>query len=199
MRSNWTAESGPYDRAARSNKPVAVRVWFDQRANGGQGAKVFELDEPSLIISHGKLSPGEQQSIGRSPISCLDFGRAQKLAGGQLRLILDTQATLEDHDETILEPSERGRLALELRNATDGCGVSGHVLRLDDQMIDSSAFRWKKVCPPATRVRAMSGFRDLPAPTELSAAALEERVKARISGAMPAACVDRIAGRAVVD
>jgi len=187
------------NRAARSNKPVAVRVWFDQRANGGQGAKVFELDEPSLIISHGKLSPGEQQSIGRSPISCLDFGRAQKLAGGQLRLILDTQATLEDHDETILEPSERGRLALELRNATDGCGVSGHVLRLDDQMIDSSAFRWKKVCPPATRVRAMSGFRDLPAPTELSAAALEERVKARISGAMPAACVDRIAGRAVVD
>jgi hypothetical protein len=168
------------NRAARSNRPVAVRVWFDQRSNGGQGAKVFELDEPSLIISHGKLSAPEQKSIGRISVSCLDFGRAQKLAGGQLRLVLDTQATLEDHDETILEPSERGRLALELRNVTDGCEVFGHVLRLDPQMIDSSAFRWKRICPPPTRVRTGSGFRDLPAPIELTAAGLEERTKARI-------------------
>lgn len=168
------------NRAARSNKPVAVRVWFDQRPNGGQGAKVFELDEPSLIISHGKLSAGEQQSIGKGSVSCLDFGRPCKLAGGQLRLILDTQATLGDHDETIMEPPERARLALELRNATDGCAVAGCVLRLDPQMVDSSAFRWKKVCPPATRVRSVSGFRDLPAPVQLSAAALEERVKARV-------------------
>ena len=168
------------NRAARSSKPVAVRVWFDQRPNGGQGARVFDLDEPSLIISHGKLSAAEQQSIGRIPVSCLDFGRPNKLPGAQVRLLLDTQATLEDHDETILEPSERARLAFELRNATDGCVVSGYNLRLDEQMVDSSAFRWTKVCPPATRVRAISGFRDLPAPAELNAAALDARVKTRI-------------------
>jgi hypothetical protein len=168
------------NRAARSSKPVAVRVWLDQRANGGQGAKVFELDEPSLIVSHAKLSAEEQRSIGRVPISCLDFGGGHKLAGAQLRLILDTQATLEDHDETILEPSERARLALALRDATDGCGVSGGILRLEDQMIDSSKFRWRKVCPPAIRVRAVSGFRDLPRPLELSAAVLDERAKLRV-------------------
>jgi len=168
------------NKAARSSKPVAVRVWFDQRANGGQGARVFELDEPSLIISHGKLSRQEQRSIGKVPVSCLDFGGGHKLPGGQLRLIVDTQATLDDHDETVLEPSERGRLALALRDATDGCAVSGHILRLDEQMVDNSQFRSRGFCPPAIRVRAVSGFRDLPAPAELNAATLDARVKARI-------------------
>lgn len=168
------------NRAARSSKPVAVRVWFDQRETGGQGAKVFDLDEPSLIISHGQLSANEQRSIGRIPISCLDFGGAQKLLGTQLRLLLDTQATLEDHDETILEPSERGRLALRLRAATDGCGVTGYTLRLDDQMIDSATFRWKGIRPPVVRVRAASGFRDIPSPTTLEVEALDNRAKMRV-------------------
>lgn len=168
------------NKPARSPRPVAVRVWHDQRQNGGTSARVYELHEPDRIVQNGRLSIEEQKRLVNLPLPVLNFGNIENLSADASRLVLDSQTTLDDHDETILEPSERGGWAVKLRDVTDGCEVFGRKLCLSAEPVDGKQFRSFSVLPPPVAVRGETGTRILEAPSTHSGDALLDRVRRRV-------------------
>jgi len=98
----------------------------------------------------------------------------------ELRLILDTQITQEDHSETIIEPAEREELTRKLRSFVDGARAYGHTLQLSEQPVNAESLGMVLFAPPDIRVRAEGGNESIiTAPEAASEDGLKLRVRDR--------------------
>jgi len=163
----------------RQGKPFGVRAV--RVSSDGYEVKAVDLDDPSLIIAHGKLNRANQLELESGTISCHLFGRPPaEIPLSELRLILDTQITQEDHAETILEPQERERLMRLMRDFINGADIYGQPIFLSETPFDAANLRRMFVLPPNIRVRGSDGKEEIiKAPHTASEDALRKRTKRR--------------------
>ncbi len=167
-------------RTNRRGRPVNVRVLYGSKQNGERNARVLDLFAPEQILDDAKLSVSEQKERANLQLQCQDFvDGAIAVARGNCHLILDSQITQDDHDETILEPSERGAWAKRLRDLSNNCEIFGKRLLLADDPLSDGDFDSIHILPPPVHVRDSFGLTVLEAPANATATELYERAKAR--------------------
>jgi hypothetical protein len=169
------------NRFTRSGRPTAVRVWCNESTQYQIKARVLELDEPSVIVDHKILSRREQRSLANGTVRCRVFnGTPIDLPLNQIRLILDTQITQEEHGDTIIEPQERQNLVQRLRNFVSGANIYGHGLYLAETPLNIDDLPTIFVTPPAIRLKGENGAEKLiEAPVDVSHFALAKRCRQR--------------------
>ena len=167
-------------RTNRRGRPISVRVLHGTKRHGEWSARVLDLLDPEQILDDAKLAPSEQKQRANLPLQCKDFvDGVLAVPREECFLILDSQITQSDHDETIMEPAERAEWAQKLRNLSNGCEVFGQTLALSESPLDADTFESVHFLPPPLHVRDSYGLSVLPAPPEASANGLRERTKAR--------------------
>lgn len=169
------------NRRTRRHEQVAVRVWVPGGLPAAPSAEVLDLEDPRVILAHQTLSHQEQKALATGRVRCRRYGGlVRDVALSEARLILDTQITLEDHAETIIDPAERVRLMGYVRDFLDGTEAHGCLVRLDRSPVSVEEFETLTVMLPAIRVRGESGKEIvIAALAEASEEALQRRVRDR--------------------
>lgn len=138
----------------RKNQPTAVRVWCDESSDYQTACSVMELSDPELIIGHADLSRQQQSELVSGGIQCQLFKRDPELiAMRQARLILDSQITMGDHDETIIDPDERIYLGTLLCEAASKAKVFGSSMELASGPFETNLVPSFSISPPSVLVR----------------------------------------------
>lgn len=146
------------NRLTRQNRPTAVRVWRNKSNIYKLDVSVLELDDPDLIIKYGTLSADEQKAFSGKTVLCRPFkGQPIDVPLSEIRLILDSQITQEEHADTIINPAEREQFIHHLRNFIDGVDVYGEILRLSPTPFDIDRLPTTFILPPAIRVKDKNG------------------------------------------
>jgi hypothetical protein len=167
-------------RTNRQGRPVNVRVLYGTHQNGVRCGRVLDLFAPEHILNDARLSVKEQTERANLLIQCQDFVEgAITVSRANCHLILDSQITQDDHDETILEPAERGEWAKRLRDLSNGCEIFGRKLLLADSPLTETDFDHIHILPPPVHVRDSNGLTVLDAPKNATASEINERAKAR--------------------
>jgi hypothetical protein len=168
------------DRVNRQNRPVAVRV-LHQYKSGSTEVKALELEDFDRVFDHAKLSTREQRALAASELKCKQFNKAPiSFPLSEIRLILDTKITQEEHSETIIEPDDRGVLMGQVWSFLSGVVAFGRRLELSAQPIDAESFESYHVLLPAVQVRDSSGsVTILKGPADASEEAIKSRALAR--------------------
>jgi hypothetical protein len=169
------------DRVTRDNLPVMARV-FRQFQVGSSKAETVDLEDIDAVLQHAQLPPQQQRGLATSEVKCRPFKKA--LVGvplRELRLILDSAITQEEHSETIIEPDEREALMHRVRQFLDGGDAYGQTIRLAEEPFDAERLKKTILLPPAVRVRSADGGQEfLPAPTQATEEALRSRGRDRL-------------------
>jgi hypothetical protein len=166
-------------RANRQNQPVSIRVV--RQVGNSPDIKAFELEDVAGVLVDAQLPAEEQRArVGRK-LRCRQFpDKMSDIPTGELRLVLGSQITQEEHAETILEPSEREQWARKIRNFLDGADICGHVLHLAEAPVSSAELRSLLILPPAVRVRGRTGTEVIiEAPQRADDGGLEQRCRQR--------------------
>ena len=143
-------------RVDRDNRPVEVRVLHCPDASSKVTA--FDLEDVDLVLQHGALSRTEQAKLGGTQLRCNRFpSTVRSLPLSEIRLILDSQITREDHAETILEPPERQELTHRVRSFVNGVDLYGQPLELSEVPLDANSLGGIFIPPPAVRVSGADG------------------------------------------
>ena len=168
------------DRVNRQNRPVAVRV-LRQYKVGSSEVKALDLEDFDRVLDHARVPAQEQQALAASELKCKQFNKPSiGVPLGEMRLILDTQITQEEHSETIIEPGEREELMGRVWSFLNGAAVFGHTLELSAQPVDADAMQSLFILPPAVQVRdSNDSVAIVEGPAEASEEALKSRAKAR--------------------
>jgi hypothetical protein len=163
----------------RQGKPFGVRAV--RESSTGYEIKAVDIDDPTLITGHAKLSRVKQAEHSTSTISCHSYGQPSvEVPLSELKLIFDTQITQEDHAETILEPHERERLMHIMQDFINGAEIYGQPIFLSQTPFDAANLRRTFVLPPSLRVRGANETEEiLEAPTSASEDALRKRARRR--------------------
>lgn len=167
------------NRLNRQGRPVNVRVV--RESLGGKEIKSLDLDDPDSILAHGKLRPANQAELASGTAACRPYNRPPvDVPLSELRLILDTQITQEDHAETILEPDEREPLMRQMRDFINGAEVFKQPIFLSESPFDATSLHRMSVPPPAIRVRGADEAEEvIKAPPAASEDALRKRARKR--------------------
>lgn len=137
-------------RVNRQGEDVEVRA---VRMKEGQ-LEAVEIDDLESIFADGKLKPEQQKAKISRDILTHAYGKAPvRVALNELKLILDSQITLEDHAETILAPCDRELLVREMREFIEGAEVFKKPLFLSDLPVDLDSIPSLSILPPRVRVR----------------------------------------------
>src|ERR1019366_7107150 len=92
-------------------------------------AEVVDL-EVEEILAHRDISIEEQQALQRAEVTCTPFKKPTRCVPlRELRLILGSQITQEDHAETIIDPKERMEWVGRMRDVANESSVYGQILR----------------------------------------------------------------------
>ncbi len=168
------------ERLTRDNRHTSVRV-LHQGAAPNSHFKCLDLEDFDLIMRHSTLSHGEQRAEASRAVRCRPFmGPAVEVLLGELRLILTSEITQEEHSETIIEPNDREEFTRRLRGFVDGADVSGTDLRLSQTPVDLDTLESIFVLPPAVRVRGPNGkIEVLPSPSGSGELNLRQRAQER--------------------
>jgi hypothetical protein len=141
-------------RLNRRNRPVSVRV-LQQCSGDSTAYRALDLEDVDVILQD---SGSPSASMERRTLRCRPYGGSViDVELSDLRLILDTQITLEDHAETIIEPADRLAWAERIRNFVDGLEIGGKCLRISTTPLDAEIFDFGLALPPAVRVRGANG------------------------------------------
>ncbi len=169
------------NQRTRQNRPPEVRVWRDQSTAYRIDISVPNLYDPEVLLGHATLSHQEQISLANGSVRCRPFnGSAVDASLNEVRLVLDTQITQEEHSDTIIEPEERESLARQLRNLINGIDAYGNVIHLADTPVDVSVFPALSIPPPAVRVKSEDGRETIvAAPETVQGYKLKERARKR--------------------
>ena len=170
------------NRLNRHNQPTDVRVWRDQCTAHQSHVTVLALADPESVIAHGTLGRHEQQAMAEGFVRCEAYKKGPvNVPLSELRLVLDSQITQEDHEETIIDPGERLRLCGDVGDFIDGAKIFGKTLRLGPAPVDLREFRTLLVGPPAIRLRDKErGYVRIEAPTTVSPESLKKRSRDRV-------------------
>ena len=134
----------------RQGKAVEVRA---VRMNGEVLEAVVLDDLPSIFkdarLKHNQLKAKEDEDIlahtyRRTP---------ERVPFKDLKLILDSQITQEEHTETILSPSEREPLMRDMREFIDGAEIYKKSLFLSKLPFDLKNIPSLSILPPRVRVK----------------------------------------------
>jgi hypothetical protein len=163
-------------RLNRQNRPVAVRV-LQECSGDSTASRALDLEAIDLVMSDGRsASPIQRQTLRCRPYG----GSAIEVPLCELRLILDSQITQEDHSETIIEPEERLAWAARVRDFVDGIEIVGKAIRLSHTPLDANLFDLFFVPPPAIRVRGPNGTEAIvDPPRNRDEQSLRKRARAR--------------------
>src|SRR5436305_6101686 len=124
------------ERVNRQNQSIGTRVL---RYSYGVIFEALELPDEAVIINHAKVSETEQKNLAGQAVRCIRFPKTpNNIPLCELRLILGSQNTQEDHAETIIAPVEREQLMRQIRNFIDGADIYGQTLRLASQPFNMS-------------------------------------------------------------
>jgi len=168
-----------HGRSNRDNRPVSIRG-IQQLPTGVTVA--VEIEDVDLLVRDSKLSVAEQIALAPSKqIRCSVFPLpAAPVPCGEVRLLLDSQITGEDHADTILEPRERFEFAIKVRNFIHGIDVFGKTLMFEDAAFQIASSDLIEVLPP--RIRVCGGPNEeltIPSPQKFDRSHLEQRVRRR--------------------
>ena len=165
----------------RQNRPVAVRV-LRQYAEGSTQAKVLELEDVQLLSEWARIGTKSQASLCQRTVLCKQFPDTRlDVPLSELRLILASQNTQEEHGETILEPGERWEWMQKMRDFIHGAAVHDQELALGTEPLDTERFAHRFVLPPVVRVRGDKGKEvHISSPRFASEKELEDRARARV-------------------
>ncbi|MEI9975293.1 MAG: hypothetical protein WDO73_26460 [Ignavibacteriota bacterium] len=153
-------------RVNRRNRPVGVRV-LHQSAGESAASRVLDFEDIDLVFADGRLTSDNQRGLGRQNVRCKPFsGSVIDVPLAELRLVLDTQITQEDHGETIIDPAERFLWAQKLRDFINGTELAGRSIQLAEAPLDAEEFGLTLVPPPAVRVRGAGGKEDVVEPPQ---------------------------------
>jgi hypothetical protein len=168
------------NRLTRRNRPVGVRV-LQQCLGESTATRVLDLDDIEMVLADGRLPSGSQQSLGRQTLRCKPFnGSVVDVPLSELRLVLDTQITQEDHGETIIDPGERFSWAQRIRGFIDGIEVASTPIQLSETPLDAEEFDFVLMPPPAVRVRGSNGNEQvIDQPRQMNEQDLQKRARLR--------------------
>jgi hypothetical protein len=166
-------------RVNRQNRPVKLRA-LRHHTEGSTELRALELDDPDSVLRDAELSRDEQYESRAGTIRCSQFGAAGcDVPLSELRLILGSQVTLEDHGETILEPDEREHWMKQMRRFVIGATTFGQQIRLADDPLELDRFDTLFIPPPAVRVRSSTGTSMISASGIRDEGALQRRARQR--------------------
>jgi hypothetical protein len=142
---------------------------------------VRDLVQPEVFEAHAKLPLTSQRELANGTALCSNFpARDAPIPLANLRLILDTQITGEEHRETILDPGIRDDWYYRVWSAVDGADLHGVVLALAPDLVTVPEARQLTIAPPALRLKTDEHtVGTLPAPKDVTADALQKRVAER--------------------
>jgi hypothetical protein len=165
----------------RRNQPIAVRVLHDASDENNIRVRALEISDLSTIFRHANLSANEQKALSNSSVACCRYRRpAENLPLSELRLILDSQITQQDHSETIVDPDQRELFMQHMRRLIDGADAFGHRLSVAEMPFDMSYLDQGFILPPNVRVMGPQEKEViLSAPTVISDSFLRKRFKDR--------------------
>ena len=165
----------------RRNQAIAVRVLHDASDENNIRVRALEISELSTIFRHADLSATQQKALANSSLACCPYQRpAENLPLSELRLILDSQITQQDHSETIVDPDQREIFMQHMRKLIDGADAFGQRLSLAEMPFDISYLDEGFILPPNVRVMGPQEEEViLPAPTIVSDGFLRKRFKDR--------------------
>ncbi|MGI0086043.1 MAG: hypothetical protein ACREBQ_13270, partial [Nitrososphaerales archaeon] len=145
------------NRMNRQNRPTAIRV-LQQYKDGSSKVRALDFGDFDLVLHHAALSKEQQPSLGVRSLRCNEFNRPSiDVPLDEIRLILDTQITQEEHSETLIDPPERQELTRRLRSFIDGATAYGQTLLLSKEPVDAESFETLLIRPPDVRVRGAEG------------------------------------------
>lgn len=162
------------NRRTRKNKPISIRVLqISSRTN----AQVLELEKPEDINEHAQLDPADQKNMASQPVSCVQFKKPPRAVPmSQIRLVLDSQITQEDHDETIINPDDRMQWQNTLRDFFDEMEAYGVSIQLNANPAKIDDFDTLFIKPPTIQVRASKNrTKNISTPQECTRNALKKR------------------------
>ncbi len=165
----------------RQNRPASVRV-LQQYLQGSTQARVLELEDVDLLYQFAREVPARQAEFRNRSLRCNQFPpKIVDIPMAELRLIVGSQNTHEEHGDTILEPSERWEWMRKMRNFIDGAAIQHQHLGLAAEPIDADRFARRFVLPPVVRVRGPKGSEvHISSPRLPSEQDLQQRARARI-------------------
>jgi hypothetical protein len=168
------------NRVTRENQPSAIRVVQQYRTASAQ-VRALEFEDYDLVMDHANLSAERQVALTAQCLHCSEFKKGViTVPAGELRLILDTQITGEDHSQTIIEPAEREELTRQLRSFVDGAWAYGQTIRLSEEPVDAESLGTALIAPPDVRVRGPEGEEVvIETPEIASEASLKARARER--------------------
>lgn len=169
------------DKVDRKNRPIAIRALRVKPGDFGNEIGAVELESPETVFAHRTLSVREQKALTSDALMCSTFPQpAEPVPFSELRLILDSQITQEDHSETIIKPAERERVMRSVRDFINGAEIFGYELRLSEAPFDLNELPRSFVLPPAVRVKGRGEAEELiRAPSSNSEELLRKRTKMR--------------------
>ncbi len=168
-------------RLTRKNRPVGVRVLY-QPAEGAGATRALDLEDVEALLKNAELGPDQQRALGRPMLQCRPFGgKPMAVPAWELRLILGSQITQEEHGETIIDPIDRLEWMRKIRDFVADCQVQGRTLGLAKEPFAPDDLDSMIVLPPAVRVRGDGGRETLvPGPQQASDWSLQQRARARM-------------------
>ena len=169
------------DRVTRQNQPIATRVARYLPHPNNVIQEVLDLSQEATIFDDSKLTQSEQKKLTHKKLQCIRFpDTICDVPLYELRLILGSQNTQEDHTETIISPSEREALMRQLRNFIDGATIYGQTLTLSPSPFATADLEGGFVLPPAICVKGQNNKQVIiPAPIAISEVTLKERTRKR--------------------
>jgi len=166
-------------RLTRDNVPPDVNVV--REGSKTQKWKMLALKDPEGIIEHANLERGEQKAESKEDVLCDRYKRSPvAYPPDQLRLILSSQDTEEEHRETILEPGDRLNEYRDVRNAFHRMEAYGVEVELDTSLVEARDFSTTEVVPPSVQVQGPDGkMEKVEAPEDFGPKALSNRARKR--------------------
>lgn len=169
------------ERTDRKGRPIGVQVWRDLSTSHSSDGELLSLADVDTLLEQRHLSAAEQRRHAAGEIQCDRFMKPPEwIKLSELRLVLNTDITTEQHSETIISPDERLRLEARMRQAIDGLTVVGRTLHLKSEPIKASDFVLTHVRPPSVRVKDEWGnIRSVDSSARVDFESLKDRARRR--------------------
>ena len=169
------------NRRTRQNRQVDIRVWRNRSTAHQLDVTVLNLDDPGVILGHATLSSQEQKFLATGTVRCKPFnGPAVEVPLNEVRLVLDSQITQEQHGDTIIAPEERSTLIRQIRSCINGIDAFGNKLLLSETPMDTTEFPTISIVPPSVHVKDEDGgVTTIETPKPLSEDSLKRRASNR--------------------
>ena len=146
------------NRVNRQGEAVEVRA---VRMNA-ENFEAVEIDDLQSIFKDVRLKRDQLQTRADGDVLTHAYGKTpERVPLKDLKLILDSQITQEDHIETILPPSEREALMREMREFIDGAEIFKKPLFLSKLPFDLRNVPSLSILPPRVRVRGNNSSTDI--------------------------------------